>query len=36
MADDLYTATEKRMMPGEGAASIKDEQLQNTTCRKAI
>ncbi len=36
MVDDIYTATEKRMMPGEGAASIKDEQPLNTTCRKAI
>ena len=36
MVDDLYTATEKRMMPGEGAASIKDEQLLNTTYRKVI
>jgi hypothetical protein len=26
MVDDIYTATERRMMPGEGAASIKDEQ----------
>jgi hypothetical protein len=35
MADDIYTATEKRMMPGEGASSNKDEQQLNTTCRKA-